>query len=178
MKKFVLMLLILFGILTLASSGWSYTVSPDIIVGDLDSLVDSTHLSDSGESVELDWVNSLGLGTFTWAGKTDFSTSGSEWKATIESSNVFAFDLLGNPEYFLIKTGGKKDVDTDFLFRNNDSFDWAVVSLGDVNVTAIQGVSRLSHLSEFGETSVPEPSMLMLFGSGLLGLGFFARKNK
>ncbi len=182
MKKYLLIALVLCGVLVFAGTGWSLTVgSTD--VGSRDTLVAEADLANSGDATELAWVNSLGLGTFSIDTKYD-SVAGN-WQAT-NQSGTFALNLVDEPGYYLIKIGTGSSTtnhDDHFLFFNEGSTSWAVINLvdqlhfGTDNYKHIQTVERISHIDEFGSgKKVPEPSMLMLLGSGLLGLAFAGRK--
>lgn len=64
-------------------------------------------------------------------------------------------------------------------------FDFVVTSLLQdgylhVKIKANRGdfLFGISHLEAWGDRAVPEPAMLSMFGFGLLGLGFFARRRR
>lgn len=64
-------------------------------------------------------------------------------------------------------------------------FDFVVTSLLQdgylhVKIRANRGdfLFGISHLEAWGDRAVPEPAMLSMFGLGLLGLGFFARRRR
>jgi hypothetical protein len=183
MKRHIFALVVFCSVLAFASTGWSYYVG-SIDVGAVDTKLFEASLSNSGDATELAWVNSLGLGTFTISAKYDTTSGG--WMAT-NSPFTYAFDLETDPAYYLIKIGAGSsltDHDTHFLFQNNASSNYAVINLADLhfgtdNYRNIQSVSRISHLDEFGGTNrVPEPGMLVLFGSGLVGLGMLRKRLK
>jgi hypothetical protein len=108
------------------------------------------------------------------------NTTAVNWTET-SLAGTYAFQLIDNPTDFFIKIGtGNTGSDVDhFLFQNNIETGWAVIALSDLNINNIENfdVGRISHVGEVGGTSVPEPSMLLLFGSGLVGLAFFGRKK-
>ena len=58
---------------------------------------------------------------------------------------------------------------------------WAIMDDGDFDLELgdISGLPTggLSHVSYFTGQSVPEPATMLLFGSGILGLGLFGRKR-
>lgn len=187
MKRILIITMVLCGLLTFAGSSWADYFVGSINVGILDSLVPdgSTTLANSGDATELAWINQTLLAdnlittAFTLADYSKITGSGgSNWDTT-DQSGVFAFALADDPAYFLIKTGNGLGTYSDFLFANNVSLDWAVIQLADLGFNDIQNVTGISHISEVGggTTQVPEPGMLLMFGSGLVCLGFFGRKK-
>jgi hypothetical protein len=185
--KRILIGMVLCGMLTFAGSSWATIMVGSTDVGSLDTLVlnGSTTLANSGDATELAWINqtlladSLISTPFTLADYSKITGSGGSSWDTTNQSGVFAFALADDPAYFLIKTGNGLGTNSDFLFANNVSLDWAVIYLGDLGFSDIQNVTGISHISEVGggTTQVPEPGMLLMFGSCLVGLGFFGRKK-
>lgn len=59
---------------------------------------------------------------------------------------------------------------------------WAIWDSNNNNILELGGIldlpniERLSHVSYFGPTQVPEPTTMILLGSGLLGLAIVGRK--
>ena len=120
-------------------------------VGGLDTLLTETHLDNSGDQTEVNWVNtylgtSFGTSDLT---KVDVSGNQSTLFSEVDGSNGdgWAYDLTTDGGYFYIKTGnysidGKqylpngvnsgdvaKLIPDHFLYRNDPSSDWAVVAL-------------------------------------------------
>jgi len=168
--------IILCGLLAFGSSAWSLTINGTTDVGIADTLIGSAALPDSGAATELAWVQTFFPGATV---NVTTTTASVDWTQT-SLAGTYAFKLSDNPGDFFIKIGtGSLGSDVDhFMFTNNPDTGYAVVALSDLNITNSThfDVGRISHVGEVGGTSVPEPSMLMLFGSGLLGLAFFGRK--
>jgi len=175
MRKHLLAILVLCGLLAFASPGWSLTIDGGATdVGGKDVVYASDSIG-SGYHDELAWVQSeLGTDyTFTEAHKYD--VGGEDWIPVDDMSGYYAVELLDEPTYFLVKIGtGSLPAGTPdhYLFTNSGSLSYAVVRLSDINITDVTDITRISHIGEIGGISVPEPSTMVLFviGSGLIGL--------
>ncbi|WP_246014596.1 PEP-CTERM sorting domain-containing protein [Geomonas oryzae] len=174
MKK-QLLAAIVFGLFSIASTGWSYMlVSDSTNVGAQDTLLQAAKLKNSGEATELAWVQ-------TFFPDTDFilkqdGLTGTEWQK-VNYGDLWALPLLSDADYFLVKTGNTGTF-THYLFKNLDELSWAVISLADVNITSVVGVQKISHVSEYGGAPVPEPGTFLLLGTGLLGLAIYGKRRR
>lgn len=180
MKK--LTALVVGAMLMMATSAMATYYVGTTNVGDADIFVDRTKLDNSGEGtgLELAWVNETLESSFLAFVRNE-TPDGSGWRAT-DSSTVFAFDLQGTPEYFLIKTGniGYTSDFRDFLFQNISDTGWAVVDLGASFGSGYDlgtNYGKFSHIDEFGGAPVPEPGTMMLIGMGMFGMAIYGKRR-
>jgi len=168
------------GVLVVGMTGVASAVSMTFeeVGSNLDFLTASTNLGDSGEATELAWVNSVLGGGYTFDAKDD--GLGGEWFDITDYAGYWAHALTTEPAYFLVKTGSiDGNPNTHFLYENLTSLEWAVIDLAGLGITDLSNIDKISHISEFGGTPVPEPATMLLFGTGLAGLaGSLLRRKK
>lgn len=199
MKKQIVALLA-GAILMMATSAMALTINLGTTdVGDLDYLMAYTVLDDSSPATENTWAAPIVLTEDGNVVTFDVQTSSTEsnWKTT-DQEGVYAFALSGLQDYFIIKTGslyvgnpsGQPPLASQyehFLYRNNAQDSWAVIDLfelyGDNYLEYLDSFQvnegKISHVTtEGGNIPVPEPTTMLLLGSGLLGLAWYGRKRK
>ncbi|MBT0664297.1 PEP-CTERM sorting domain-containing protein [Geobacter pelophilus] len=183
-----------------ASTASAYTINGGATdVGGLDDLMAYTVLSDSSTADENAWAAPIVLAKDGVVVQFTKQTASSEtaWKET-NQAGIYAFQLTGANDYFLLKTGdlfvGKpsgQPADAKqyehFLYRNNVQDSWAVIDLsaliGDNSPTTYLNsfnvnTGKISHVTTGEEsTPVPEPGTIVLLGAGLLGLAAYGRKR-
>lgn len=169
-------------ILLIMSTGASAIMIEGTEVGAVDTFITSTLLSPSNPATEEAWVQSvLSDPTITFAGKTEGGFS----FLNNPGESVYAFDLLNEADYYLLKlgSGATASGDSHFLFQNLADLVWAVFDLGISAIGAGDNPGIVSHISEFcidgecGGNEVPEPGVLGLLGLGLICL-VVARRRK
>lgn len=168
----------IFSMFTFTTSASAYSVG-SFDVGGVDTLRASTHLANSGDQTEINWVNSI-LGTsYTKDSLIKYDApEGFPFMATNEAPNIFAAELNGTPEFYFIKTGNV-GINNHFLFTNEASINWAVLNL-DTSFGEgyeINGIGKISVLGELGVAPVPEPCTMTLLGVGMLGFAFFGKRR-
>lgn len=178
MKKILGMFLVMILAVFLASPGWALNLFDYTDVGGIDFLEASTDLKNSGKNTELKWINeNLQGDVYTYYNKYDYKPTYYEvYDGDTLQEHTYAFELKGEPEYFLIKFGdGGGDYYSHTLWANNDELDWGVINLSGLDVKSI---SAFSHWGEAGGTApVPEPSTIVLMGLGLVGLAGLGRRK-
>jgi hypothetical protein len=90
-----------------------------------------------------------------------------------------AFELETGPGFYIVK-----NANIWILMENELSIDYGVL---DLTHSALDGLTlnlgkvdqlTISHVTEFdGPRAIPDPSMLVIFGTGMLGLGFALRRK-
>lgn len=155
---------------------WSLLISD---VGAVDTFLTSADLGNSGDAAEESWIEGY-LG-FDVTLTSKYDSNGSDWTQIEGEDDVFATALGDTPDYFFIKIGtGGVGLDSHYLFENIGDLSWAVVDFSDAGIDfSIKSVDigRMSHVGEIdASTSVPEPSIIALFGLGLIALGFKRKK--
>lgn len=148
---------------------------PSTSVGDVDTLLASTKLANSGEGFEEAWVESvLGINVFF----DDKLESDFSWELVDGTASTYAQAFTNTPDYYLVKTGKLSGTtDTHFLFQNVSELYYGVINLTAMGFSVKEGIGKISHISLFDTAvNVPEPGTLSLFVLGLLGLGYARSK--
>lgn len=160
--------------LAFSVNSWAYTLG-GTDVGSVDNILYTASLGNSSDAEEEAWVESvLGFDVgFEYRSDGAFS-----WDTVDGETDIYAQLLDSDPEFYLVKLGGGNFLgDTHVLYDNAASLSYAVIDLLALGQGATIDIARVSHISEYNGTSVPEPGTLALFGLGLLGLVLVARRK-
>jgi len=159
-----------------SSAAWSIPLST---VESIDRLIASANLNNGGDTYVANWVSDQ-LGTSVVFGDKTECDAGCGWQSVTgtAATDLYAFDLTTSANWFLVKTGnGSSTGDRYFLFENIGSLDYGVFSLSQLGFSSNVTITKVSHVSEYGSTPVPEPATVALLGLGVLGLAL-GRKRK
>ncbi len=178
MKISSIIVLAFFSLLILAGHAWSIPMS---MVGQVDTLIRSTNLGNSGEATEIGWVQGV-LHDPSLQQMAKYEDASMVWQRVDYQPTIHAIHFNNqNVSYFLIKLGniapGSKatTVPDTFLFQNNASLAWGVIDLATIAPGYEFDIYKISHVTAI--FAVPEPGTMLLLGVGLLGLGIAVRRK-
>lgn len=170
--------------LCLVGQSFGYTISGGVTdVGEIDTFIAETGatrgdrngaLPGSGSSVENEtaWINSI-LDPDTTYNTREETVS---YYSVDGMSGVFAFRLETDPGYYILKNA------TNWaIFDNNASYGWGVFDISALTLDRWNlgsgGQMTISHVTEYGSATVPEPASLALLSIGLMSIAWMRRRQ-
>lgn len=152
----------------------------------LDTIIAYAELTNSGDATEAGWMDAvfdemgISIGDYS-IDKIEFASDSDVdnfW--TQVDGTVYNAEVTFDPEYYLLKIGsGQLDAE-HFLYENKGDLGDLTIDLKWLdqysNFTGNNfDIYRISHVTS--TMAVPEPSILMLMGAGLIGFGIARRKR-